>query len=174
MIAQLIIDDGIFLQTVPVKKSTGQESWELKIGCDMWVVVVISSFFHWLLMNIPHTHCSPTYALYFSITIIRVSVSGGTRLLGKVETSRGEILSLVEQKQRKDCNWACNLRLLCWWWCMIGSLLFEFWQGEWWWAIPEPQGWILSIIVYTTWCFPSNWCHGQPEWGKLLYWYNSY
>jgi hypothetical protein len=30
---------------------------------------------------------------------LRVSVSGGTRLLGKVEASRGEILGLVEQKQ---------------------------------------------------------------------------
>ena len=35
MVAQLIIDDSIFLQTVPVKKNTGQESWKLKIGCDM-------------------------------------------------------------------------------------------------------------------------------------------
>ena len=34
MVAQLIIDDSIFLQTVPVK-STGQESWKSKIGCDM-------------------------------------------------------------------------------------------------------------------------------------------
>lgn len=30
-----------------------------------------------------------------------MSVSGGTRLLGKVEASRGEILALVEQKQCK-------------------------------------------------------------------------
>ena len=47
-------------------------------------------------------HFSPIYALYFSISILRVSVSGGTRLLGKVEASRGEILELVEQKQGMD------------------------------------------------------------------------
>jgi hypothetical protein len=33
---------------------------------------------------------------------LRVSVSGGTRLLGKVEASREEILELVEQKQGMD------------------------------------------------------------------------
>ena len=54
------------------------------------------------LIKVPHTHFSPIYALYFSIAVIRVSVSGGTCLLGKVETSRGEILSLIEQKQSKD------------------------------------------------------------------------
>ncbi|WP_146751178.1 hypothetical protein [Pseudomonas aeruginosa] len=48
------------------------------------------------------THLSPTYALYFLIAFIRVSVCGGTRLLGKVEASRGGILALVEQKQSKD------------------------------------------------------------------------
>jgi len=79
IVAQLIIDDNIFLQTVPVKKITSRPSWKLKVGCKI-----------------------PIYALHFSIAIIRVSVSGGTHLLGKVETSRGEILSLVEQKQSKD------------------------------------------------------------------------
>jgi hypothetical protein len=48
------------------------------------------------------THLSPAYALNFSIFILRVSVSGGTRLLGKVEASREEILGLVEQKQGMD------------------------------------------------------------------------
>jgi len=76
IVAQLIIDDSIFLQTVPVKKSTNWELWKLKLGCEI-----------------------PTYALYFSIAIIRVSLSGGTRLLGKVEASRGGILALVEQNQ---------------------------------------------------------------------------
>jgi hypothetical protein len=33
---------------------------------------------------------------------LRVSISGGTRLLGKVEASREEILGLVEQKQGMD------------------------------------------------------------------------
>ena len=50
----------------------------------------------------PHTPLSPTYALKFSIAIIRVSVCGGTRLLGKVDTSRGEVLALIKQKQSKD------------------------------------------------------------------------
>ena len=58
------------------------------------------------------THLSPTYALHFSIAIMRVSVSGGTRLLGKVETSRGEILSLVEQKRGKD-HIECVASVLC-------------------------------------------------------------
>jgi hypothetical protein len=35
IIAQLIINDSIFLQTVPVKKSISQQSWELEIGCKM-------------------------------------------------------------------------------------------------------------------------------------------
>ena len=47
-------------------------------------------------------HLSPTYAPYVSIAIIRVSLSGGTCLLGKVEASREELLSVVEQKQSKD------------------------------------------------------------------------
>jgi hypothetical protein len=47
-------------------------------------------------------HLSPTYAHNFSIFILRVSISGGVRLLGKVEASREEILELVEQKQGMD------------------------------------------------------------------------
>jgi hypothetical protein len=47
-------------------------------------------------------HLSPTSALYFSIAIICVNVGGGTHLLGKRETSRQEVLSLVEPKQSKD------------------------------------------------------------------------
>jgi hypothetical protein len=31
-----------------------------------------------------------------------MSAGGGTRLLGKVETSKGEILSSVEENQSKD------------------------------------------------------------------------
>ena len=59
-------------------------------------------------------YLSPIFALQFSIAIIRESVSAGTRLLGKVETSRGAILSLVEQKQSKDPI-EIALRLLCQW-----------------------------------------------------------
>ena len=42
------------------------------------------------------------YATSFSVAIVCVSVSGGTHLLGMVEANRGEILSLVEQKQCMD------------------------------------------------------------------------
>jgi hypothetical protein len=47
------------------------------------------------------TCLSPTNAPDFSIAIVRVSATGGTRLLGWVEARRGEILVLVEQKQCK-------------------------------------------------------------------------
>jgi hypothetical protein len=45
------------------------------------------------------TYLSPTDALYFSIAIVRVSKSGGTRLLGSVQGKKEEILTLVEKKQ---------------------------------------------------------------------------
>ena len=63
---------------------------------------MINRFLSWLLIKVLIILSSPTYALYFSIAIIRVSASGGTRLLGKVEASKGEILTLVEQKQSMD------------------------------------------------------------------------
>jgi hypothetical protein len=44
----------------------------------------------------------PAYSLYFSIAVVRVSASGGTRLLGSVEVSKEEIQVLVEQNQRMD------------------------------------------------------------------------
>ena len=48
------------------------------------------------------TYLSPICALNFSIAIICVSVGGGTCLLGKVETSRSEILSSAEENQSAD------------------------------------------------------------------------
>ena len=65
----------------------------------------MSSSSDWLLgssLKILVTHFSPAYGHYFSIAIIRVSVRGGTRLLGKVETTKGKILTLAKQKQSKD------------------------------------------------------------------------
>jgi hypothetical protein len=53
-------------------------------------------------LNILVIHLSPTYALNFSIFVLRVSVSRGTRLLGKVEASTEEIVELVEQEQGMD------------------------------------------------------------------------
>jgi hypothetical protein len=35
LVAQLIIDECIVLQTLPVKKDTVRQSWELKVNCKM-------------------------------------------------------------------------------------------------------------------------------------------
>jgi hypothetical protein len=55
-----------------------------------------------LVLDCRLAYLSPIYALNFSIAIICVSPGEGTHLLGKVETSRGKILSSVEENQSKD------------------------------------------------------------------------
>jgi hypothetical protein len=46
---------------------------------------------------------SPANVLYFSIAIIRVSISKGTRLLALVDASKGEILTPIEQGKCMCC-----------------------------------------------------------------------
>lgn len=50
IVAQLVIDHCIFLQTVPVKKNTSQQSWKLKVGCKMWVAAIIN-YLSWFLIK---------------------------------------------------------------------------------------------------------------------------
>ncbi|KAJ6545703.1 CHAT domain-containing protein [Mycena capillaripes] len=72
MFAQLIIEENIFLQTLPVASEQDQKkSWKLGFGC-----------------NIP----APT----FSVAILRQSETEGTRLIGHVEIGRDEVLGSVE------------------------------------------------------------------------------
>ncbi|KAJ7121060.1 hypothetical protein C8R44DRAFT_853366 [Mycena epipterygia] len=75
MSAQLIIDGNIFLQTIPVGSEQFQNSWKLRLDC-----------------NVPLS--GPT----FSVAILCISETQGTRLLGSVEIGRSKALASVEQK----------------------------------------------------------------------------
>ncbi|KAJ7469111.1 TPR-like protein [Mycena latifolia] len=77
MFAQLIINENIFLQTVPVDSEVSQNSWKLDFGCNL-----------------------PQYTPVFLVAILRHSGTAGTRLLGSVEIGRGEVLGLVEANHR--------------------------------------------------------------------------
>ncbi|KAJ7277231.1 hypothetical protein C8J57DRAFT_1581528 [Mycena rebaudengoi] len=83
MFAQLIVEDNIFLQALPVASEDNQMSWKLGFGCKI----------------LPH-------ASTFSVTILRESETEGTRLLGYVEIGRGEVLESVESK--KSFQLKCN------------------------------------------------------------------
>ncbi|KAJ6559002.1 hypothetical protein B0H10DRAFT_2345066 [Mycena sp. CBHHK59/15] len=72
MLAQVIIDKSIFLQTVPVEAEESQTSWELDFGCKIQ----------------PHIPM-------FSVVILRHSQTGGTRLLGYVEIKSSKLLGSV-------------------------------------------------------------------------------
>ncbi|KAJ7239743.1 TPR-like protein [Mycena rebaudengoi] len=65
MFAQLIVEDNIFLQTLPVASEQDQMSWKLSFGCNI-----------------------PLHAPTFSVTILRQSETEGTRFLGYVEIGR--------------------------------------------------------------------------------------
>jgi hypothetical protein len=56
----------------------------------------------WFFIENPCYYLSPIHALKFSIAINCISAGGGTHMLGKVETSKGEILSSVEENQSRD------------------------------------------------------------------------
>ncbi|KAJ7277246.1 CHAT domain-containing protein [Mycena rebaudengoi] len=83
MFVQLIVEDNIFLQALPVASEDNQMSWKLGFGCKI----------------LPH-------ASTFSVTILRESETEGTRLLGYVEIGRGEVLESVESK--KSFQLKCN------------------------------------------------------------------
>ncbi|KAF7358269.1 hypothetical protein MVEN_00876000 [Mycena venus] len=70
MFAQLIIEENISLQTLPVASEQGQRSWKLGFGCNM-----------------------------FSVAVLRQSVTGGTRLVGYVEIGRGEVLGSLKSNR---------------------------------------------------------------------------
>ncbi|KAJ7312280.1 CHAT domain-containing protein [Mycena albidolilacea] len=71
--AQLIIEDVIFLQTLPVASEHDEMNWKLVLGCTI-----------------------PLHALTFSVAVLRQSETEGTRLVGYVEICRGEVLRSVE------------------------------------------------------------------------------
>ncbi|KAF7366587.1 Pleiotropic drug resistance ABC transporter protein [Mycena sanguinolenta] len=76
MFAQLIIDENIFLQTLPEASENSQMSWKFSVGCNI-----------------------PPHALTFSVAILRQSETEGTRLLGYIEIGRGEVVGSVESNR---------------------------------------------------------------------------
>ncbi|KAJ7476438.1 CHAT domain-containing protein [Mycena latifolia] len=76
MFAQLIIEENIFLQTLPVASENDQMNWKLGFGCNI-----------------------PPHALSFSVAVLRQSETEGTRLVGYVEIGRGEVLESVESNR---------------------------------------------------------------------------
>ncbi|KAF8149794.1 hypothetical protein K438DRAFT_1779174 [Mycena galopus ATCC 62051] len=91
MFAQLIIDEIIFLQTLPVASGEDQRSWKLEFGCNM--------------IHRPSHPLSPAHAPTFSVAVLRQSETEGKRLVGYVEIRRGEILESVESN-------GCTFQLL--------------------------------------------------------------
>ncbi|KAJ7258706.1 TPR-like protein [Mycena rebaudengoi] len=97
MFAQLIVEDNIFLQTLPVASEQDQMSWKLSFGVT----------------------CAPLHAQTFSVTILRQSETEGTRFLGYVEIGRGEVLgsiesnSLAAQVQYCESRWSFS-QIQCW------------------------------------------------------------
>ncbi|KAJ7469252.1 TPR-like protein [Mycena latifolia] len=76
MFAHLIIEENIFLQTLPVASEHDQMSWKLGFGCNI-----------------------PPHTLVFSVAVLRQSETEGTRLVGYVEIGRGEVLESVESNR---------------------------------------------------------------------------
>ncbi|KAJ7440863.1 TPR-like protein [Mycena latifolia] len=73
MFAQLIINEEIIRQNVPVELEVSHSSWNLDFECDIG----------------PDTPV-------FLVAILRHSKTAGTRLLGSIEIERSEVLELVE------------------------------------------------------------------------------
>ncbi|KAJ7197873.1 TPR-like protein [Mycena rebaudengoi] len=73
MSVQLIIDDSIFLQTMPVASEHDEMSWNLGLVCTI-----------------------PPHAVAFSVAVLRHSETGGTRVLGCVKIGRDKVLGSVE------------------------------------------------------------------------------
>ncbi|KAF7372930.1 hypothetical protein MSAN_00499700 [Mycena sanguinolenta] len=93
MFAQLIMEDNIFGQTLPVESENNRMSWKLWFGYSMQ----------------PHV-------LTFSVTILRQSETEGKRLLGYIKLRRDEILGSVNSPHRlegiaEDYNVAFQLEL---------------------------------------------------------------
>ncbi|KAJ7500145.1 TPR-like protein [Mycena galericulata] len=76
MSTQVIIEDFIFLQTLPVGSEHDHTSWKLVLGCNI-----------------------PPHAPTFSVAVLRQSETEGTRLIGYVEIERNEVLESVESKR---------------------------------------------------------------------------
>ncbi|KAJ7743642.1 hypothetical protein B0H16DRAFT_1561212 [Mycena metata] len=81
MFAQLIIEENIFVQTLPVASEHNQMSWKLGLGCNI-----------------------PPYASTFAVTVLRQSETEGTRLIGYIEIGRGKVLGSMESDR-------CTLQL---------------------------------------------------------------
>ncbi|KAJ7244677.1 CHAT domain-containing protein [Mycena rebaudengoi] len=73
MSAQLIVDENIFLQTMPVASEHDEMSWKFSLGCTI-----------------------PPHAAVFSVAVLRHSEVEGTRLVGYVEIRQDKILGSVE------------------------------------------------------------------------------
>ncbi|KAJ7115483.1 hypothetical protein C8R44DRAFT_740059 [Mycena epipterygia] len=76
MFAQLIIEENILQQALPVASEHGQMSWKLDLGWNI-----------------------PPHALAFSLAVLRQSETEGTRLVGYVEIVRGEVLEYVKSNR---------------------------------------------------------------------------
>ncbi|KAJ7770283.1 CHAT domain-containing protein [Mycena maculata] len=75
MFSQLIVEQNIFLQTVPADSDASQNSWKLEFACKV-----------------------PQHARAFVIAIMRLTKSRGTRILGYIEIGRNEALICGEGK----------------------------------------------------------------------------
>ncbi|KAJ7267932.1 TPR-like protein [Mycena rebaudengoi] len=73
MSAQLIVEENIFLQTMPVASEHDEMSWNLTFECNI-----------------------PPHAVVFSVAVLRQSEREGTRLVGYVEIGQDQILGSVE------------------------------------------------------------------------------
>ncbi|KAJ7266778.1 CHAT domain-containing protein [Mycena rebaudengoi] len=73
MSAQLIIEENIFLQTLPVASEQDEMSWKLAFDCTI-----------------------PPHTVFFSVTVLRHSETDGTRLVGYVEIGKDKVLGSVE------------------------------------------------------------------------------
>ncbi|KAF7358386.1 hypothetical protein MVEN_00888700 [Mycena venus] len=75
MFAQLIVNQHIVLATVPVNSGPSQSCWDLEVWWNI-----------------------PKHARIFSIAILGISTTQGTRLLGSMKIERGEALLFEAQK----------------------------------------------------------------------------
>ncbi|KAF8135903.1 hypothetical protein K438DRAFT_1947290, partial [Mycena galopus ATCC 62051] len=81
MAAQLIIEENIFLQTLPVPSEQDQKSWKLGVG---WTI--------------------PPHAPTFSVAVLRHSETEGKRLVGHFEMKQGEFLRSGESNGSFQCK----------------------------------------------------------------------
>jgi hypothetical protein len=102
MFAQLIIEEKILLQTLPVASEHDQTSWKLSFGCNMCVCHGFV-LYNWDSLQLSLL-LSPAHAIVFSVAVLRQSETEGTRLLGYVEIGRDKVLGSVGLNSSSRCS----------------------------------------------------------------------